>query len=213
MLFASLRAQALWIITCLPAIRTPVDLERNHGYPGPFDTTAQIVQPSITGPGSTPPLRCYLYCDSGMETGCPKWHANSCQDSWPNLPSAVDVINFHYYANTNNPEDLNITKQGYLRYAGVLNQQELSKPLWMGEGSWGNSDADSNQNAWWQDPYAQGGFVARYFAILWSQTLPYGSNPCNWTNEVCQQAFWYGYDYDTTTVNNQNYRVGQISAL
>jgi hypothetical protein len=27
------------------------DLQANHGYPGPIDATAKIVQPSITGPG------------------------------------------------------------------------------------------------------------------------------------------------------------------
>ncbi len=149
------------------------DLRAHHGYPGPIDPTAKIVQPSITGPGSVAPLRCYLYCDSGMTTGCPAWHgANSCANTWSNLTAAVNVMNFHYYATTSNPEDLNITQKGDIRYPGNLNQSELSKPLWVGEGSWGDT---LSSGAWWQDPYAQGGVIPRWFATIWSQTLPFSS--------------------------------------
>ena len=195
-------------------------LEQHKGYPGPIDTTgAQIVQPSITGPGSTPPLRCYLYCDSNMSTGCPAWHgANSCTNSWPNSAAAVDVINFHFYTGSDsqahaNPE----TDLSTAALEGALHTPETSKPLWMGEGSFGNTDPDSAPGAWWQDPYAQGGFIARYFASIWSQTLPYGTNPCSLQNDdnvPCQQAFWYGYDYDTTTVNDpMNFQPRQTGAL
>src|ERR1700732_1458350 len=77
-------------------------------------------------------------------------------------------------------------------FQGALNPPEQSKPLWMGEGSFGNS-LDSSD--WWQDAYAQGGYPAKYFAALWSNTMPTcsGQNctPCSWqSGQVCQQAFW-----------------------
>jgi hypothetical protein len=95
------------------------------------------------------------------------------------------------------------------------NPPDSSKPLWVGEGSWGETSAPG---AWWQDPYAQGGFIPRYFATIWSQTLPYGSNPCSLQNDggvPCIQAFWYGYDYDTTTpnCNPKCYKTSQVGAL
>ena len=109
--------------------------------------------------------------------------------------NAVDVLDLHYYATYNNPEDLSTTA-----VRNVLQPQEKIKPLWIGEGSFGNS---YKTTAWWQDPYAQGGFIARYFATVWAQTLPTcsGTNcqPCGSPNQpaqVCQQAFWYGYDTD-----------------
>ena len=123
-------------------------------------------------------------------------------------------MNFHYYATTSNPEDLNITQKGDIRYPGNLNQSELSKPLWVGEGGWGDT---LSSGAWWQDPYAQGGIIPRWFATIWSQTLPYSSSPCSLQNDggvPCLQAFWYGYDYDTTTVNDPtNFSPSQTGAL
>jgi hypothetical protein len=124
------------------------------------------------------------------------------------LSAAVDILNFHCYDTGGVPENLNTTAQGNIRSSGILNSAELSKPLWVGEGSWGNSF-----NTGWEDAYAQGGYIPRWFASTWSQTLPYGSAACNWSSEVCQQAFWYGYDYDTTSVNHNNYRTGMTGAL
>ena len=191
---------------------TCLDLRQNHGWPAPIDSTAQIVQPSITSPSATTALECYLYCNS---TKCSNWHqANACQNTWSSLPGAVDIINFHYYNPNGVPENLNTTANGNIRSSGVLQSAELSKPLWVGEGAWPNSLATNG----WSDPYAQGGFIPRWFASIWSQTMPYGSTPCNWSSEVCQQAFWYGYDEDnkTPTCNPTTgycYKISAIGAL
>jgi hypothetical protein len=98
-------------------------------------------------------------------------------------------------------------------FQGVLKTAEQSKPLWMGEGSFGNTF--QNPSNWWQDPYAQGGYVAKYFAALWSNTVP-PSSGCSWTGsnpQVCQQAFWYGYDHDVTVARSSLWKTGSFGAL
>ena len=52
------------------------------------------------------------------------------------------------------------------------------KPVWSGEGSWGNTAVQGNI---WQDPYAQAGFIPRFFALYWSAGV--------------SGNFWYGYDF------------------
>ncbi len=187
------------------------DLEKPpYNWPGPIDPTAEIVQPSITSPAATNALKCYLYCNS---TACGNWNqTHACQNSpnyWPSLPGDVDIINFHYYNTSGVPENLNTsTLQGAL-HGGQNGEQ--SKPLWVGEGSWGNSLKTPGSG--WTDYYAQGGFIPRWFASIWSQTLPYGSNPCSWSSQVCQQAFWYAYDSITTTITVNGYSPSSTGAL
>jgi hypothetical protein len=195
------------------------DLHTSHGWPGPIDDTAEIVQPSVTYPGKADAvgsLKCFLYCDTGQK-GCSSWNGNpQCKNTngWPHAASAVDVLNFHGYTNKANPEVFFSAQSGsgsILSFIGALKTTELSKPLWMGEGSFGNS-LDSSD--WWQDAYAQGGYVAKYFAALWSNTVPSGGCPWTGTGEqVCQQAFWYGYDHDVTTARSSLWKTGSFGAL
>jgi hypothetical protein len=173
----------------------------------PIGPTAQVIQPSISqlAAKSVNALQCFLYCGypQGGGSGC----SNDGNDHEQCAPQnsragadAINIIDFHHYDQGNgksgdgNPED-NLNTSNNIRAAGVLNQTELAKPLWVGEGSWGDI---LQTGAWWLDPYAQGGFVPRYFATLWSQTLPLASpNNCVWSSSnTCQQSFWYGYDYD-----------------
>jgi hypothetical protein len=157
------------------------------------DLTADIVEPSSYEPDPAA-QSCFLYCNTGA-TGCAAINDHD-QCTVNNAgANAVDILDLHYYATYSNPEGLSTTA-----VRNVLQSRELSKPLWIGEGSFGNS---YKTTAWWQDPYAQGGFIARYFATIWAQTLPTcsgGSCPAcgapNLPAEVCQQAFWYGYDTD-----------------
>jgi hypothetical protein len=157
------------------------------------DLTAEIVEPSSYQPDPAA-QSCFLYCNTGA-TGCAAINDHD-QCTVNNAgANAVDILDLHYYATYSNPEGLSTTA-----VRNVLQSRELSKPLWIGEGSFGNS---YKTTAWWQDPYAQGGFIARYFATIWAQTLPTcsgGSCPAcgapNLPAEVCQQAFWYGYDTD-----------------
>jgi hypothetical protein len=56
--------------------------------------------------------------------------------------------------------------------------------------------------------------AARWFASVWTQTAPV-SGGCSWTGsnaQVCQQAFWYGYDYDTETPNT-GYKASEVAPL
>jgi hypothetical protein len=118
-------------------------------------------------------------------------------------------MNFHGYSITANPEVFFSSGSGdgsISTFRAALQTQEQSKPLWMGEGSYSDSLKSSN---WWQDSYAQGGYPAKYFAALWSNTMP---NGCTWNAQVCQQAFWYGYDHDVTTANS-GWNTGSYGAL
>lgn len=174
-----------------------------------IDSSAEIVQPSITGPGKpdsqpSTALQCYLYCD---HAACGTWYNGQCQSSWDYTARSVDVMNFHWYTDQSNPETLDTSA-----FRAALQTPELNKPLWVGEGSWGNSrekNQQGNYSNFWTDKYAQGGFIPRWFAAIWSQTLPVG---CDWSSEVCQQAFWYGYDYDTN-VPNTGYTAHETGAV
>ncbi len=170
---------------------------------GIIGSSAEIVASSISdsGPAQATALECSLYCDSA----CTSWYGSSCVNTngWPHLASDVDIIDYHFYAPINNPEDHATT---HIR--AVLQTQELKKPLWVGEGSW----RDTLQTGqYWTDPYAQGGFAARWLASVWSQTAPV-SGGCSWSTQVCQQAFWYGYDYDTQTANS-GYTPSEVAPL
>jgi len=158
---------------------------------GIIGSSARIVAPSISDggtEGNDPPqaLKCFFYCD---QTACTNWYGSSCVNTngWPHLPADVDIIDYHNYAPYGNPET-----RTSANVRAVLRTNELNKPLWVGEGSWMNTFQTGQV---WTDPYAQGGFAARWLASVWAQTLPV-SGGCSWEDAVCQQAFWYGYDYD-----------------
>jgi hypothetical protein len=114
----------------------------------------------------------FLYCDASPPAGsqCTTGSAGS---------NAVDGINYHMYAGTVTPEEnINV----YLPAAlATLQTQDLNKPLINGEGSWGDV---SNAPNIWKDPYAQAGFLPRYFALY----LTAGVN----LND------WYAYDGGAT---------------
>jgi hypothetical protein len=175
-----------------------------------IDATAEIVQPSVTSPKATNALQCYLYCNSAA---CGAWYKSRCVNPnlWAHSSQSVDVIDFHDYFLQSNPEDHSASG---LR--GALQSNEQGKPMWIGEGSWGNIYQGGQL---WQDPYVKGGLVPRYFAIEWQNTIPQcapGSNctPCSWNapTTVCQQVFWYGYDYDTN-VPSGNYSKAETGAI
>mgnify|MGYP001239273289 CR=1 FL=1 len=147
-----------------------------YNWPGPFDTTAEIVQPSVSYPGETASLnslQCYLYCGTQVgQAACEAWNSSSkaCLNTngWPHASSAVDILNFHGYtlSGSQNPEEFFSSQSGagsISSFQGVLQGLDKNKPLWMGEGSFGNS-LDSSE--WWQDPYAQGGYVAKYLSLI-----------------------------------------------
>jgi len=168
-----------------------------------IDPSAEIVQPSITGPGKpdkapSDALKCYLYCNVAS---CSTWYGSQCQSTWNYVARSVDIMNFHYYTPQGNPEDLDTSA-----FRAALQGGDVNKPLWVGEGSWQDSLQQGN---WWMDKYAQGGFIPRWFAAIWSQTLPAG---CDWSSQMCQQAFWYGYDYDTD-VPDTGYNPHETGAL
>jgi hypothetical protein len=126
---------------------------------GIIGSSAEIVASSITS-GATAAakaLECSLYCDS---TACTGWYGAQCVNTngWPHLPADVDIINYHNYAPEDNPETRTAAN-----IRAVLQTNELNKPLWVGEGSWQDT-LQSGQ--WWTDPYAQGGFAARWFASV-----------------------------------------------
>jgi hypothetical protein len=199
------------------------------GLTAPIDSTAEIVQPSTTGPGGsdvTAALDCFLYCNA---TACGNWYGASCVNSanrnTRNGANAIDILDFHSYPTMANPEvALSNQTNGVpaMRNTNVLQEPELTKPLWMGEGSFGNVDPPTNQSSlFWLDPYTQGGFAVKYFASIWANTLPAcigtGCTACSWTGssaQVCQQAMWYQYDNDTTVPTpGTSYKTAQWGAM
>jgi len=178
------------------------------------DPTAKIVMPSLAGPVAAA-ASCFLYCNTGSN-GCGTFDNHDRCTAGSNGASAVDILDAHYYGTTANPE----SGSGSLSTAAlraVLQPNEQAKPLWIGEGSFGNTLDPTLPpgEPWWLDAYAQGGFIPRYFATIWSQTLPHctGSNcaKCDWSSQLCQQAFWYGYDFDKKTATKET--PGSIGAL
>ena len=134
-----------------------------------IDSGAQISTPSggIVG-FSRPSLQNFLYCNASPPAG------SECTTN-DGGSKAVDGINAHYYSNTTTPEVIAFQRVPLLR--GILSQDDLKKPFFNGEGSWGNVSNDGNI---WTDKYAQAGFIPRYFALNWTQGLM--------TN------YWYAYN-------------------
>ena len=137
-----------------------------------IDPTAKIVSPSDgedTGP-SLSVFQNFLYC-SGTGPGAPI-AGSHCNQS--NTGSAlVDVINTHWYE----PPSMGLQPETLITdvtaYNSVLSSTDKAKPLWSGEGSWGEDDK-------YPDPDLQAAWVARYYLSGWSAGL--------------QRMYWYAYD-------------------
>jgi len=135
------------------------------GLTAPIDPNAAIVSPSTSAPAATTVLQNFLYCNNSPKTSCAYGNAGF---------NAVDIINVHFYAtdSVQTPEYVASTQ------IPVAFSIAGGKPVWNGEGSWGNT---TTQGDVWQDPYAQAGFIPRFFALYWSAGLT--------------GNFWYGYDF------------------
>ena len=137
------------------------------GLKKPIDPTAVIVSPSTSAPAATPVLRNFLYCNNAPKQSCAHGDAGF---------KAVDIIDAHLYAGSMTPEFV-VKNPGQLPAVFAI---AGGKPVWNGEGSWGDTAPGPAENRW-QDPYAQAGFIPRFFALYWSAGVT--------------GNFWYGYDY------------------
>jgi len=140
----------------------------------PIDSSAVIVSPSSgTGlPQELNVMQNFLYCNgTGVHAPAP---GSDC--STGNAGSqAVDIINFHLYAGAVTPEEVVNTQLPKGR--AILQPADLNKPMVSGEGSWADPSKPGNL---WSDPYAQAGFIPRFFALYWSAGLT--------------MNIWYSYD-------------------
>jgi len=159
-----------------------------HNYPNPGQTTActqTAIDPSavISSPSTgqydqqAAVLENFLYCN-GTGTHAPK--TGSMCTTGTGGSDAIDVINYHLYAGPVTPE-LVMTKQ-LPNALSLLQPVDLAKPLISGEGSWGDVTV---LGTIWLDPYAQAGFIPRFFALYWSNNV--------------KQNYWYSYDGDGRT--------------
>lgn len=142
-----------------------------HNYPAagkstpctatPIDSTAVIVSPSGGATGNwLDAMQNFLYCNgSGSHaplagTQCTTGNAGS---------QAVDVINYHLYADVQTPEKVaeNFIPNG----KAILQAAEVSKPFISGEGSWGEI---TKPNDIWGDAYAEAGFIPKFYFLYWS---------------------------------------------
>ena len=140
----------------------------------PIDSKAVIVSPSGSASfqQGLDVVQNFLYCSG---TGAHAPAAGSYCTAGSAGSEAVDVINFHLYADTITPE----TVAGiYVPNArAILQPADLKKPMINGEGSWSNPAKPGDL---WADPYAQAGFIPRFFALYWSAGLT--------------MNMWYSYD-------------------
>jgi len=153
-----------------------------------IDSSAMIVSPS--GAASYQEglgiMQNFLYCSGTVQAPAP---GSNCTTG--NAASqAVDVINFHLYAEDVTPEKVAGT---YIPNArAILQSADLAKPLINGEGSWENPAKSTDL---WADPYAQAGFIPRYFALYWSAGVT--------------MNIWYSYDETIGELFNAT--AGQLS--
>ena len=142
-----------------------------------IDPTAKIVSPSDgedTGP-SLSVFQNFLYCN-GTGAGAPI--AGSQCTSGNTGSALVDVINTHFYE----PPALGLQPETLVNdvaaYNNVLSSTDKAKPLWSGEGSWGE---DAKFAQLYSDTTNMGAaWVARYYLSGWSAGL--------------QRMYWYAYD-------------------
>jgi hypothetical protein len=151
------------------------------GYPVTgIDPTSQMVMPS-TGPlpttgGKTSAyvqvMQNLLYCTctgnscSKSSTGCPTASAGS---------AAVDIINAHVYAKSYAPEQI---PAEVASVRAALQAPDLAKPMWNGEGGWGQTSVATQVND--GDPDLEAAFIARFEIMAWASGLA--------------RSYWYEWD-------------------
>lgn len=143
----------------------------------PIDPNALIVTPSSSAQtGWSNVMQNFLYCNgTGSTAPLPGSHCTTGNAG----SQAVDIIDYHLYANTRIPESL--ATKDIVNGRAILQPVDASKPLMDGETSWG---VLGKPGILWADPYAEAGFIPRLFALYWSAGVT--SN------------YWYAYD-DTLT--------------
>jgi hypothetical protein len=171
------------------------------GQSGAIDPNALIIMPSGDPDNATDRRHAqnFLYCDnspandlrgSSSCTWAPSGdnpancNASSCWGS-----AAVDVINYHFYHNTQQPEAVAALVASI---RNILSPADKTKPLINSEGSSGRPNV---KNHIWNDGYSQMGFVPRFYALSWSNGITLN--------------YWYAYgalaplaaapDYNTLT--------------
>jgi hypothetical protein len=150
------------------------------GYPViGVDPSAKMVMPSTGLPvvgSKNPPYpqvaQNLLYCTcannscSKSSTGCPTHSAGS---------AAVDIVAVHLYLGTQAPEQIPSQVAVVRSY---LSAADLAKPLWNGEGGWGqNLTATQIGNG---DPDLEAAWLARFHVMSWASGL--------------QRSYWYEWD-------------------
>jgi hypothetical protein len=140
----------------------------------PIDPKAVIVSPSLSPEfqGGLDVSQNFLYCNgSGKHAPAP---GSACTTG--NAGSqAVDIINYHLYAKTVTPET--VVNSFIPAGRALLQPAELAKPMINGEGSF---NVPTRSGDLWADPWAQAGFIPRFFALYWSAGL--------------SMNMWYSYD-------------------
>ena len=137
-----------------------------------IDPTAKIISPS-DGEDQQQSLAIFqnfLYCN-GTGSAAPM-AGSQCNPNNAGSP-LVDIIDTHFYE----PPSFGLQPENLLSdvaaYNNVLSATDKQKPLWSGEGSWGD-------DAKYPDPDLQAAWVARYYLSGWSAGL--------------QRMYWYAYD-------------------
>jgi hypothetical protein len=137
-----------------------------------IDPTAQILSPSDGGPncncGSVAVFQNFLYCDG---TGASAPLSGSDCTTGSRGSAAVDIINSHFYEYDGYPPE-NLATDVPM-YIAVLQPQDLAKPLWSDEGSWGSNSSVPDLDV-------QASWVVRYYLVGWSTGL--------------MEMYWYAYD-------------------
>jgi hypothetical protein len=133
-----------------------------------IDPTAKIVSPS-DGADVNESLSVFLnflYCNASPIAGSNCTTGSKGSD-------AVDVLNSHWYE----PPGLGLQPESVIpqvaAYYQNLSSTDQSKPIWSGEGSWGDDSKIT-------DPDVQVAWVARYYLSGWTAGL--------------KRMYWYGYD-------------------
>lgn len=141
-----------------------------------IDPTAVIVAPDTDADfqGALSVMQNFLYCN-GTGTAAPAPGSNCTTGNAGS--QAVDIVNFHLPAGTYTPEV--VAGQQIPAARAILQSADLAKPMINGEGSWNVPTKAGNL---WGDPYAQAGFIPRFFALYWSAGLSLN--------------MWYSYDTD-----------------
>lgn len=154
-----------------------------HNYPlagqstpctaSPIDPGALIVTPSSSARAAqSSVMQNFLYCN-GTGSRAP---VSGSRCTTGNAGSqAVDIIDYHLYANTRTPETL--VADDIPIVLNMLQPADKAKPMMNGESSWGDI---SQPNVLWKDSYAQAGFIPRMFALYWSAGVRFN--------------YWYAYD-------------------